>query len=783
MKLKKVTYLTLILGCCIAAIGQVDPNAASQTSAPNRITNPFDKTQTPARERITNTETEADRRNAAEKELSQQKRPDLTPLSEDPPTEFQRYVFATTGKALPLVGYELFRGVPSTFAPIDTMPVSSDYVMGPGDEFLIRAWGQIDIDYRAQVDRVGNIFIPKVGTITVAGIKYGELRAYLKAAIGRVFHDFELTVSMGQLRSIPIFVVGQARKPGSYTVSSLSTVVNAVFASGGPSNRGSMRRVQLKRGSKIITEIDLYDLLLNGDKSKDAALLPGDVIYIPPVGEVMALVGSVNSPGIYELKPGDTFGQMLTFAGGLTATAEGRKATIERIVDHSRRNVEEFPLDQGGLARKLENGDLITIRALTARYDEAVTLRGNVVAPGRYPWREGMTISDLIPDREALSTRSFWLERSNAGLDQFKLYPKNEFPTKVTPAENKNQNANAPVAGNPGPVAQADKNIIERVEPDINWDYASIQRFDRQTLTNRLLTFNLGNAIRRVPEDNLPLQPGDIVTIFSQTDIQVPQANRQRWVELGGEFVASGMYEVKPGETLRQLIKRVGGLTPRAYLYGAQFTRESSRQSQQEKLDEFIAKMEQNVEAGGSVSSKNVASPEEAAALKEKLASQRSFIEKLKQIKATGRIVLNLKPTASTVDDLPDIALEEGDRLVVPFRPETINVIGAVYNDNSYVFRANHTVGYYLRQAGGGTKEADKGKTFVVRADGSVASHGSLGSWFTGSEISGLKLSPGDSVIVPENLDRTGLFKGLKDWSLVIGQLALGAAAIRTLSN
>ena len=237
----------------------------------------------------------------------------------------------SVGRYLPLFGFNLFEGVPTTFAPVDSIPVTPDYVVGPGDEILIRAWGQVDIDFRAVVDRNGMINIPRVGNVNVAGIRYQDLTGYLRNAIGRIFRNFQLNVALGQLRSIQVFIVGQAKRPGSYTVSSLSTLVNALFASGGPSPRGSMRRVQLKRGDKTITEFDLYDLLLKGDKSKDVQLLPGDVIYIPPVGELAAIHGSVNEPAIYELKGRATLNELIQLSGGLATTAEGRRVTVERI--------------------------------------------------------------------------------------------------------------------------------------------------------------------------------------------------------------------------------------------------------------------------------------------------------------------------------------------------------------------------------------------------------------------------------------------------------------------
>jgi len=246
---------------------------------------------------------------SAENRVEEQKAAaDLAQLPPEPDIEFQDFVASSLGYKLAIFGHDLFRGVPSTFAPLDRVPVTPDYLIGPGDELLIRAWGQIDVNYRAVVDRTGSIYLPKVGAISVAGLRYDQITDYMKSAIGKVFKNFDLNVTMGRLRSIQVFVVGQVRRPGSYTVSSLSTLVNALFASGGPSKRGSTRHIQLKRQGKIVSDFDLYDLIANGDKSKDAQLLPGDVIYVPPVGRLVALAGSVNIPAIFELKDHDTLG-------------------------------------------------------------------------------------------------------------------------------------------------------------------------------------------------------------------------------------------------------------------------------------------------------------------------------------------------------------------------------------------------------------------------------------------------------------------------------------------
>ncbi len=752
---------------------------------------------------------------------------DLQPPQER--IEFQDFVAQSTGRDLPIFGSELFKNVPSTFAPVDNAPVTADYVIGPGDEIMIRAWGQLDIDFSTVVDRTGTINIPKVGAISVAGIKYQDLQAHLKAAIGRVFRNFDLTVSLGQLRSIQVFVVGQARRPGSYTIGSMSTLVNAIFAAGGPSAKGSMRSIQLKRGNKVVTELDLYDLLINGDKSKDAPLLPGDVIYIPPVGSLVAISGSVNVPAIFELKKDGTLADLIAWAGGLASTASGQKATVERIDDHKARKVGEFKLDAAGMQANLRNGDLVTIYAITPRFENAVTLRGNVAQPGRFPWREGMRVKDLIPKVDALISRHYWLHKNQTvgmesavadvlrrnravGVDipVTELLKKNkERDADLTVAESmQNTQLNADVAtanANALKKLTASKGLgvgqgtqageqeitpgtklsdqIKRNLSEVNWDYAVIERMNPKDLSTTLVPFNLGKAIlENDPTQNLLLQPGDVVTIFSVDDIQVPIAKQTKYVRLEGEFVNPGIYRVEPGETLRQLVARVGGLSPNAYLFGSEFTRESNRIYQQKKLDEAVNRLEREIQSASISRARNVTTAEEAAGLTQDAQAQQALIGKLRQVKATGRIVLEVPPDeTASLKDLPDITLEDSDRFAVPSRPSTVNVIGAVYNENAFVFKPNKSLTDYLRQAGGVSRTGDKADVYLLRVDGSVVSKRQSG-WLMGS-FDGERLMPGDTIVVPEDFERTTWTKTLKDYGQILYQFGLGAAAIKVLKQ
>jgi protein involved in polysaccharide export with SLBB domain len=738
------------------------------------------------------------------------------PHAAEEPTAFQTFVEQSVGKLLPIFGAELFQEVPSTFAPADRIPVTPDYVVGPGDQLLIRAWGQIDLNVSPIVDRAGAIYIPQIGSEPVAGLQFAQVQDFLKTAISRVYRNFDLSVNMGQLRSMQVFVLGQARRPGAYTVSSLSTLVNAIFASGGPNANGSMRRIRLMRQDQAVCEFDLYDLLQHGDKSKDQRLLSGDVIYIPPVGPQVAVAGSVNTPGIYEMKEGGTLDEALQLAGGLTPVAAKRKAIIERIEDSARRVVEASLAEGDAAATKLQNGDVVSVLSVAPRFENAVTLRGNVADPIRMPWRPGMRIRDLIPDREALLTRDYWAARNRLVFPARPGDPSGNGPhdpgvptepvsypppggrldggvdgARANAAALAMTGSNGTAAGlaraGPGSIgaardqAQSARNHVERNALETNWSYAVIERRDPKDLTTTLIPFRLGKAVIDGDEsENLPLEPGDVVTIFSTADLKLPQNLQSRYVRLEGEFVSAGVYSVRPSETLRQLVRRAGGLTPQAYLFGSQFTRLSAQTEQQQRLDDLVNSLERQVASSSANVRGSVVSADEAAAANSAIAGQRELVEKLRQVRATGRIVLDLDPHDPQAANLPDLPIEDGDVFTVPSKPSFINVIGSVYNGTSFVFSESKRAGDYLREAGGSTRTGDSRHTFLIRADGSVASKSrSIG--FMGQKFEDLRLNPGDTIVVPEQINKTTFLKGLKDWAQVFAQFGLGAAAINIL--
>jgi polysaccharide biosynthesis/export protein len=722
------------------------------------------------------------------------------------PTDFEEFVKESLGYKLPIFGRELFSDSPTTFAPLADVPVPAEYVVGPGDELIIRGWGQIEINARVTVDRSGQIFLPKVGTISVTGVRYADLHDHLEQSIRRVFHDFELNVSLGKLRSIQIFVVGQARRPGSYTVSSLSTMVTALFASGGPSARGSLRRVELRRGEQTITTLDLYALLLKGDKSHDVNLLPGDVIYIPAVGPMVAMAGSVNVPAIYELLPGTTLEQGIEYAGGLSNTADQEKASVERIAQHHSRRVDDVRLNGLEKAFQLADGDVVRLIPISPAIEDAVTLRGNVAQPGRYQWHVGMRVHDLIPSREFLLTREYWLTKNALINDeQREIKSKKATDTNKVDLKDRNDDENdddLKPEDQEDDAQKQDKDTdrkeddktrlrrqkrherrdesefatdVKRNAPELNWEYAAVQRTNPADLTSELLPFNLAKAIDGDGENNLELKAGDVVTIFSDRDIAVANAKKTKLVRLEGEFAAPGVYRCAPGETLRQLVTRIG-LTSESYLYGAEFTRESTRLQQQASMDRMVMEMEKSL---GQVQSQRAAALTTSAAEVENMQSQRDLVTRLRSLRATGRIVLSLPPDAHEPQQLPNIILEDGDRFAIPHQPATVGVTGEVFNQGAFLHTQKSKLRDYLRNAGGPTRNADVSRMFVLRADGTVISRQRNSMW--SNKFEELRLYPGDTIIAPSRLDRGAFMRGLRDWSQVMSQFALGAAAIKVL--
>jgi polysaccharide export outer membrane protein len=773
------------------------------------------------------------------------------PAAPPKPSEFQKFVESATGRSLPYFGASFFADAYDTFAPVDNVPVSADYVVGPGDEVMIRAWGSIDVDYRATVDRNGLINIPRVGSVNVAGVKAADLEKHLKAQIGRFFTNFNLNVALGQLRGVKVFVVGPAQRPGVYTLSSQSTLLSAVVAAGGPGPNGSMRKISLRRNDQIISELDVYEFLVRGDKSKDMQLAAGDVVVFQAAGPRVAIHGAIDTPAIYELKTAqEPLRDVLRYAGGAPVLANPNRAQLERI-DPARqpapRFVEVFNLDDAGLQKPMRDGDVLTLLQISPQFANAVTLRGHVAQPLRYPYTPGMRIRDLIPDRDALISPDFYrrknllvqtvdevaeeaarklrLTQSSSGrAERFERTEKTERPDGSTferterlvgssaadrdertdQSERSTRRDRDSERSGVGSIrrgsaamgidGERDFNAVSRARrppaplfEELNWDYAVIERLNPQDLSTQIIPFNLGAVVLRGDAaSNVELIAGDVVTVFSQKDLRVPVAKQTRLVSIEGEVAATGVYQLLPGETLKQLISRVGGFTSQAYVYGLEFAREETRRQQRENLQSATQRLEvlAATQAAREAANQRLDEPANRSTTVSAAATQ-AQLQRLRTLEPNGRIALELDYNKASFDALPDVPLEAGDRITVPSRPAFVTVAGAVANNNAYLWKMGRTVNDYLKLAGV-EESAETSAMFVLRADGTVTHAGDRRGFLgLGGGIGSVELFPGDALVVPNQLDfetwGRALVRNLKDFSQIFYQFGLGAAAIVTL--
>ena len=738
------------------------------------------------------------------------------------PSEFQKFVESATGRLLPAFGAGFFTDPTENLLGPDNVPVSADYIVGPGDEVVLRAWGSIDVDYRTAVDRNGMLSLPKIGSFNVAGVKASELEKHLRAQIGRLYTNFNLSASLGQLRAVKVFVVGPAQRPGVYTLPSQSTMLSALVAAGGPAPNGSMRKVMLKRDGRVVSDLDLYDFLVQGDKSKDLQLSAGDVIVLQAAGARVAVTGAIDSPAIYELKGAtELVSEVLRFAGGAPVLANPNRAQLERIeaAQAKARFVEEFKLDSDGLRKALRDGDVLTLLAISPQFANAVTLKGAVAQPLRYAYTPGMRIRDLIPSREALVSPDFYRRKNllvqvlEPEADDRKAMaeradmiqgdngnPNNSGDTAAKPRANaangNTNNANAD-RGTGSTRRNTERDEERTLTPrfkktpttlfeELNWDYAVIERLLDKDLTTQVIPFNLGKAVLQGDDaNNLELLAGDVVTVYSQRDLRVPVARQTRLVALEGEVASPGVYQLRPGETLKGLIARAGGLTPEAYVYGLDFSREETRQRQRENLDAAIIRLESlsaTQSARDAANRRDDTSAASATAVSN--AATQAQLSRLTRLQPNGRIALELSATAKTLDELPDVPLDHGDRITVPSRPGFVTVAGAVVNSNAFLWKPGRTAGDYLKLAGL-DEAAEPANMFILRADGTVSHAGDRRSFWGGNKIESDPMQPGDALIVPNQLDfetwGRALVRNLKDWSQIFSQFGLGAAAIQTL--
>ena len=748
-----------------------------------------------------------------------QAEPSLTKLK----VEIQRLPLTKVGpESLKPFGYELFSRKISTFAPGTNVPVPSNYLIGPGDQLSVQLFGSQNRNLRLVVGRDGRVNFPELGPIEVIGKTFDVVSSEIEARVARQIIGTQASVSMGNVRSIQVFIMGEVKKPGSYTVSGLSTVTSALYASGGIQPTGSMRDIQLKRQGATVRRLDLYDLLLRGDTSSDVTLLPGDVIFIPPVGATATVDGEVKRPAIYELKGKTSLSALIALAGGLTAEGDDSRISLVRYGQDRRRVAVNVSLGTPeAKSSPIANGDLVRVARLRPTIESGITLEGHVYRPGVTAWREGMRISDLIPSldelmsnadvnyilvrRESTTDKSLTILSADlaaalrepgsvndlllsprdrvmvfdfqAGrrllidplLEELRRQSRLDDPTRIVGI---NGRVKAPGDYPLEPEMRVSDLLRAggKLDPAAYSGTAELSRFRRADgeRQSELLQIDLAAILSGNSAADVLLQPFDVLTIK-----ELPEWSTRESVTLLGEVRFPGSYPIRRGETLRSVIERAGGLSTLAFTRGAVFTREELRQRELQQAKELSQRLRRDLAA---VAIQTSQASQSGDATQSALAAQ-ALLNQLEDASPVGRLVINLDGVlARGVGSRDDIILRNGDQLIVPKIKQEVAVIGEVQNSTAHLYRAGLSRNDYLSLSGGLTNRADGKRTYVVRADGSVVA--STGGWF--GKRGDLNIQPGDTIVVPLDTER---LPPLPLWQAVTGILYNAAVALAAISS
>lgn len=745
-------------------------------------------------------------------------------------------------------GYDLFAGDPSTFAPVTEIPVPADYTMGPGDVLRIQLWGKENQNLELPVSRDGTISFPDSGPLSVAGLSFDEAREQIRTRVSEQYIGVQASVSLGELRSMRVFVLGEARNPGSYTVSSLSTITNALYVSGGIKQTGSLRNVQHKRDGKLLGTLDLYELLLKGDSRNDNRLQAGDVIFIPPVGKRVGIEGEVYRPALYELDDESSLEQLVSMAGGLTPQAYPQRINIERTNEDFLRIIAEADYtSHNGRKAPIQAGDRITIPSIADITGQYVEVQGAAARTGKFAWIPGMRVSSLIknldaellpvadkqyaavvrtdPENDTISVLNLQLReavRNPGGQQDLQLQEKDRL-LFFSDAGKVDIESEADLANQPESKAKADEvpasdtftreklfePVIQRLKAQASptrpqqtiaisgpvrypgeyplpatqrledaifvagglKDSASLYQAEIARYTvdengvgqTHILNVNLTDAM--AGRSNIELQSRDRVLIKS-----IPEFAKTRTIELKGEVRYPGIYTFRDGETLKDVLQRAGGLTENAFPRGAVFTREKLRQLEAQRLREAEERLQ------GDLLSVQLEGDNFGGQTSQRIQQVEGLLEDVQNSRPVGRMVIDLAAVLSDEDYQP-IRLQDGDSLTIPTIPQAVSVFGEVQFPTSHLHQQGLTVDDYLERSGGPTRQADEDRVYVVKADGSVMLP-ERSQWFGGRSQ---QLQPGDTIIMPIDVDRLNQLELWTNVSQIVYQMALGAAAVGNL--
>jgi len=637
-------------------------------------------------------------------------------------------------------GYDLFRLSASTFEPSVNVATPPSYSLGAGDELTITVWGETRLSYRLTVNRDGNVIVPDVGPVPAASFTIGQFRDKLLRRMSMLYSGLRngaadantfLDVSLGKLKTIQIFVLGEVMKPGGYPIASMSTALHAMYLAGGPSVTGTLRDIRLLRNGQQVQAIDLYGFVVKGDRTKDINLQDGDVVFVKPAGKRVAVVGEVVRPAVYELRDRETLSDAIGLAAGLRFNAFAGRVHLERIVPFDRRNVyEKNILDAdlkfdslGALLRSpepMEDGDIVTVFRIADQVQNRVIIAGNINRPGPFELKAGMCAGDLIRLADSLK-RSTFAERGTifrmlpnlrrevigfnprlalAGETRNNVPLANEDSVVVYPESLFTPTHTVTITGavrRPGEYPRNEKMTVADLAvmagglvdgaTTRGWE---VSRFDTSRLNvySRLYRLDLDSAYwGKEGQKGFELEDLDIVTVPFD-----PKYTKQKVVKVAGYVMYPGTYAIQyEGERLDNIFKRAGGFRQGSYLEGSRLIRRFNN---------------------------------------------------------AGLIPLDFRKAVEEPQSRDNVVMYEGDSVHVAFTEDVIYVSGEVYVPSPVLFTEGASLSYYIRQAGGYKEEAEDGKTVVFLPGGK--------KWDGGDIL------PGSSIFVPKKVEKED-----RTWSII----------------
>jgi len=721
-----------------------------------------------------------------------------------PVSSFTVKAFSNRSEAsnLQAFGYNIFNYKPSTFSPSNNIPVPSSYVIGPGDEIVITLWGETQIVQNITVNKEGNIYIPDVGLVSVSGLTFDQLKLKLTKVLSKSYSSIDATgkdrgttylnVSTGNLRTVKIYILGEVTTPGGYTLPALSSSFTALYYSGGPTINGSLRNIKILRKGKTVGVVDLYDYLVKGDQSKDIRLEDEDIVFVPPVGNRVAINGAVVKPAIYELKEDEKLNDLIEFTGGLTFNAYTERIPIERIIPFKDRknykyNILNLDLKFASIDElkeskfQLVGGDVVSIESVNNRYENKVTITGGVKKPGVYELKEGMTIKDLVVAADSVYSDVFLpkailtriLPNEKQKIISFNLESAlNDDPNNNLLLENRDAvvvfsiktffpERNVGIGGevkSPGSFIRQENMTLTKLIvlagglTDIaSFENVEITRMDtvNPNIFSKKFTIHIKKDYWNTTEEN-DFKLMDYDQVFIRKNPNIDMAN---YVTIKGEVKYPGTYVIlNENERVADFIERAGGFKNTAYFDGIYVQRENP----------ILNRQSQNADLPDSIKAKLVG----------EVLYDATIVKRF-----LGRIPVNWFEIENDKSAISNFTLEPGDQIMVSKDPRTVIVTGAVGLPSTVLYQDGADLEYYISQAGGYMENAADGMDIVILPNGQ--------KWDTNQSYGYTsEILSGSIIIVPTSIEpKTNAWPIIRDMVSVISSTAVLVLTIQQIGK